>query len=72
MLTATQIDGVLEVLGAIPEQHMAAGRPIDWGPPGNKDRALALAAMNGNSFEPSCTSCDFDLWVTLRHIARRA
>lgn len=72
MLTASQIDSVLEVLGAIPEQSMAPGRPIDWGVHGNKDRALYLAALNGDRFEPGCTSCDFDLWVTLRHIARRA
>lgn len=58
---------IAEVLAAMPPgQQWRDGMRVDWGPPGNRDRAVHLAARLGHVFNPRCRSCDSDLWMVLK------
>lgn len=60
-----------EVLSAMPSgQRWKEGGAVEWGPPGNKDRALYLAARIGHTFDPNCKSCDSDLWLVLKQASK--
>lgn len=65
------VESIREILAAMPRAQMARpGHPLEWGPEGNKARAIYLAATLGHSFDPNCTSCDFDLYMVLKNAAR--
>lgn len=55
---------IREVLADMPDQPRGRN-PVQWGPPGNKARALYLAALMGKAFDPDCKSCESDLWDEL-------
>jgi len=62
---------IREVLAAMPAgQQVRDGHRLQWGPPGNKARAIALAARLGHTFNPTCQSCEADLYHVLRHTVR--
>ena len=69
-LTTDQLQAVKEVLAAMPEQEWKDGGAVNWGPPGNKARAVYLAARLGHTFDPHCTSCESDLYHVLKYLAK--
>ena len=60
---------IREVLADMPAQPRGRS-PVQWGPPGNKARAIHLAARLGKVFDPNCTSCESDLWDELREAVK--
>lgn len=61
---------IREVWQAIPAQDVRDGKRVDFGPPGNKARAIYLAGRIGYTFNPDCKSCESDLWHVIRMQAR--
>ena len=55
-----------EILSAIRTKEVKDGTRIDWGPDGNRDRAMYQAALLGHRFDPKCQSCDSDLYFVLK------
>ena len=46
------IGRIREVLAAMPDQQVKDGGSVQWGPDGNKARAVHLAARFGHRFDP--------------------
>ncbi len=74
-MTATEradlVERIREVLDAMPPgQSVRDGARVEWGPPGNKSRAVYLAARLGHTFDPHCKSCESDLYHTLKYLAK--
>ena len=69
-LTTDQIQAAREVLSAMPDQEWRDGGRVDWGPEGNKARALYLAAVAGHVYDPDCLSCESDLWLKLKELVK--
>ncbi len=67
---SSNVELIREVLSKIPDQPMNPGRPINFGTPGNKDNARALAAQLGHVFDPNCSMCDYDLYIVLRYAVK--
>lgn len=62
---------IREVLAVMPAgQQVRDGHRMQWGPPGNKSRAVYLAARLGHTFDPHCTSCESDLYHVLKYLAK--
>lgn len=61
---------IREVLSAMPDSNWQDGRTYDWGPEGNKVRALHLAARLGHIFEKDCLSCESDLLLVLKNAVK--
>ena len=61
---------IQEVLAAMPKQEWRDGGPVEWGPEGNKARALHLAATLGHLFDKDCKSCESDLWLVLKNAVK--
>lgn len=59
---------IKEVLGAMPRQSFRDGGVYNWGPEGNKARAVYLAATRGRTFDPTCPNCESDLITVLLHV----
>lgn len=58
----------LEVLGAM--GTTTPGAKLDWGPAGNKSRAIYIAARMGHQFDPKCSSCEGDLLAVVRYASK--
>lgn len=70
-LTTDQIQAVKEVLAAMPEQEWRDGGRVDWGPEGNKARALYLAAVAGHTdYQPDCNNCDRHLLAVMQSLVK--
>jgi hypothetical protein len=70
MPSEVDIEVIREVLSRVPDQFMEPGRPIEWGPYGNKERAILQARFAGHEYDVNCKDCDFDLWTVLRSLIR--
>lgn len=64
------IQRIREVLTAMPDQQVKDGSSVQWGPEGNKARAVHLAARFGHRFDPHCKSCESDLYHTLKYLSK--
>jgi hypothetical protein len=58
----------LEILAAM--GSTTPGAKLDWGPAGNKARAIYLAARMGHHFDPKCSSCEGDLLAVVRYASK--
>ncbi len=67
---ADTTERIKQVLADIPPQQWREGGSVQWGPEGNKARAIHLAARLGHSFDPHCLSCESDLWLVLINAVR--
>ncbi len=68
---AALVERIRQVLGAMPAgQVIRDGGRVDWGPVGNKSRAVYIAARLGHTFDPNCTSCESDLFYVLKNAAK--
>lgn len=67
------LQSIKEVLADMPEQPFVDGGTYNWGPHGNKSRAVYLASVLGHNFDINCPNCESDLLLVLRnHVKREA
>ena len=61
---------IAEILAAMPVQSVRDAGPVEWGPEGNKARAVYAAARLGHQFDVTCRSCESDLYFVLRNAVK--
>lgn len=70
MASAVDIKAIREVWSRIPAQEVRDGGRVDFGPEGNKDRAVYIAALMGHQFDPKCSSCESDLYHVIKNAVK--